>query len=61
MHGIPRAGDAVRARVESGFEPGTVIKVWDEGNAYRIKLDSGVDVWAPIDDMRFVRRAARAA
>lgn len=45
----------VEANVHQGFQPGRIIKQWDEGNAYRIRLDVGVEVWAPIDDDRFVR------
>jgi len=43
-------GQRVRARVEGGYQSGEVIKKWDEGNAYRIRLDNGDEVWAPIDD-----------
>eukprot|EP00493_Phyllostaurus_siculus_P016786 UN17043 len=50
-----KVGHRVKARVHSGFEPGQIIKVWDEGNAYRIRLDDGVEVWAPDDHDRFVR------
>lgn len=46
----------VQANVSiQGFSPGTIIKCWDGGNAYRVRLDSGVEVWAPIDDDRFVK------
>merc|ERR1719150_610829 len=48
-------GQRVKANVRDGFQPGTIIKLWDEGNAYRVRLDVGVEVWAPIDDDRFVR------
>lgn len=60
-----KVGSDVVARVAGGFKPGKVIKVWDEGNAYRIKLgteedglspaQAGVEVWAPADDKMFVR------
>jgi len=50
-----KVGHRVRACVQTGFEPGTVIKVWDDGNAYRIRLDDGVEVWAPDDDDKYVR------
>jgi len=53
-------GKRVQARVEGGFSPGTVIKIWDQGNAYRIRLDKdNVEVWAPIDDDRFVIHCAQ--
>jgi len=45
----------VEANVYQGFSPGTIIKCWDQGNAYRIRLDSGIEVWAPIDDDKFVK------
>jgi len=49
-----QVGSKVKARVSSGYEPGTIIKLWDEGNAYRIKLHTGVEVWGPIDNDTFV-------
>jgi len=49
-------GSKVKARVSSGYEPGTVLKQWDEGNAYRIKLNTGVEVWGPVDDDMFVQK-----
>ena len=39
----------VEAMVHGGFKQGVVIKVRDKGNAYRIRLDTGVEVWAPKD------------
>lgn len=38
-----------------GWVPGRVIRHWDEGNPYRVTLDSGVDVWAPYDQNDFIR------
>jgi Cobalamin synthesis protein cobW C-terminal domain len=40
-------GSAVMAKREKSYERGTVIGQWDEGNPYRIRLDSGIEVWAP--------------
>jgi len=35
----------VLARVgKKTYEPGAILKKWDEGNPYRIKLDSGEEV-----------------
>jgi hypothetical protein len=31
---------------EDGYQPGVIIKQWDEGNPYRIRLDSGEQVRA---------------
>eukprot|EP00892_Ulva_mutabilis_P009315 jgi/Ulvmu1/6756/UM030_0092.1 len=51
-------GTAVQASVEGGWQNGKVLKHWDDGNAYRIKLDDGVECWAPVDIDFFVRAAA---
>lgn len=52
----------VFARTAEGYTPGVIIKTWNEGNAYRIRLKTpdrqdthNVEVWAPIDDDRFVK------
>lgn len=49
-------GDSVVANVGKWI-PGKVIKQWDDGNAYRIKLDdaSGTECWAPVDVNEYVR------
>lgn len=49
-------GASVEANVGEWTE-GTVIKHWDDGNAYRIKLSdgSGTEVWAPVDVDAYVR------
>lgn len=49
-------GQAVEANVGK-FEKGKIIKQWDDGNAYRIRLDTGDEVWAPIDVDAYVRSA----
>jgi len=55
-----KVGDKVLAQTGSQFfEPGVIIRQWDELNAYRIKLDSGDEVWAPHDDDNFVRPAPK--
>jgi len=50
---------AVGMRVECNrgeFEQGTVIAQWDNGNAYRVRLESdGTEIWAPIDMDEYVR------
>lgn len=54
-------GDRVLARVDTGFEPGRIIKRWDQGNPYRIRLDrTGDEVWGPLDTDELVRKAAVA-
>lgn len=51
-----KVGQRVEANV-GRFTPGTVIKLWDDGNPYRIRLFDGknTEVWGPFDDDRFVR------
>jgi len=39
---------------EMGFVPGKVVKTWEDGNPYRVLLDIGVEVWAPMDDDKFI-------
>eukprot|EP00534_Pseudo-nitzschia_fraudulenta_P004311 CAMPEP_0201120504 /NCGR_PEP_ID=MMETSP0850-20130426/4560_1 /ASSEMBLY_ACC=CAM_ASM_000622 /TAXON_ID=183588 /ORGANISM="Pseudo-nitzschia fraudulenta, Strain WWA7" /LENGTH=435 /DNA_ID=CAMNT_0047386677 /DNA_START=463 /DNA_END=1770 /DNA_ORIENTATION=+ len=53
-----KVGEAVEANVGE-FQKGTVVKQWDEGNAYRIELagPEKVNVWAPIDIDAYVRAA----
>jgi len=54
-------GKKVQARTAEGYTNGEIIALWNEGNAYRIKLHTGVEVWAPIDDDRFVREKPKPA
>jgi len=51
----------VEARTSDGWTNGKIIALWNEGNAYRIRLHNGVEVWAPVDDDRFVRLRKGAA
>ena len=53
-------GQKVYARLRGGnfpeaYDKGTIIKQWDEGNPYRIRLDNGTEVWGPDDDDTYVR------
>lgn len=50
-------GSTVEARVSKGWRKGTILKHWDDGNAYRIKLQTGEEVWAPVDADLCVRQA----
>lgn len=50
-------GTEVDANAKGGRKRGKVIKQWDGGNAYRIRLDDGVEVFAPVDVDAFVRKA----
>lgn len=52
---------SVGARVEVNvgtFVHGKVLKHWDEGNAYRVRLlnATGEDVWAPVDEDDYIRQ-----
>ena len=50
-------GEIVEARGPNGWEPAKVIKLWDEGNPYRLEIQDKrkTNVWGPFDDERFVR------
>lgn len=51
-----KVGDTVEANV-GGFEKGTVIALWDDGNAYRIRLrKTKTEIWAPVDIDVYVRK-----
>jgi G3E family GTPase len=51
-----KVNDRVFVNVSRGYTPGVVKKVWDEGNAYRVRVRSlKTDVWAPEDDDRFIK------
>uniref|UniRef100_A0A6U6U3Q7 CobW C-terminal domain-containing protein n=1 Tax=Alexandrium andersonii TaxID=327968 RepID=A0A6U6U3Q7_9DINO len=52
-----QVGDAVEANCD-GWEPGRIIALWDDGNPYRIRLESGDEVWGPVDTDQFVRKPA---
>lgn len=51
-------GTLVEANCE-GWNAGTIIKLWDDGNPYRIKLNSGEECWAPVDNDGYVRAVKR--
>jgi len=49
-------GQRVQARVgHEAVVSGEIIRTWENGNAYRVKLDNGEQVWAPMDDDHFVK------
>ena len=52
-----KVGDMVQARVTGGFKKAKVIKVWDQGNPYRLELQNAkkTNVWGPVDDDKFVK------
>lgn len=53
-------GTKIQANVDPEFTDGVVLKHWDDGNAYRVRLVTGDDVWAPIDTDAFIRAAPPA-
>ena len=53
-------GCQIKARVGEGpddWEIGVVIKHWDECNAYRLRLQGGDEVHAPMDSDNFLMKA----
>lgn len=53
-----KIGDKCYVNIGS-FQPGIVQKHWDEGNAYRVHVESkGYDVWAPEDKDHYIRSTA---
>ena len=57
-----KVGDRVKAQVgrgPDGFAEGIILKLWDEGNPYRIELQDAdkTNVWGPVDRDHFVRAA----
>jgi len=54
-----KVGDMVEANVGE-FKRGKILKLWDEGNAYRVELQDAnkTNVWAPIDIDVYVRAAS---
>jgi G3E family GTPase len=47
-------GDRVEAN-DGQFQPGQVIKLWDDGNPYRVRLDNGEELWASMDVDQLIR------
>mmetsp|Transcript_64341 Transcript_64341/g.194138 ORF Transcript_64341/g.194138 Transcript_64341/m.194138 type:complete len:147 (+) Transcript_64341:2-442(+) len=53
-------GARVQARTdESTYEPGRIIRHWDEMHPYRIKLDSGDELHAPMDEDAYIKAASK--
>lgn len=50
-----KVGDAVVANCD-GWQKGAIIRLWDEGNPYRIRLDDGEECWAPVDSDAFIKK-----
>jgi len=52
-----KVGDMVEANIGK-FTLGKVLKLWDEGNAYRVEIQDSrkTNVWAPIDIDAYIRK-----
>ncbi len=54
-----KVGEKVEANIggrkKGGFSAGKVIKLWDEGNPYRVRLTNGEEVWASVDVDELIR------
>jgi G3E family GTPase len=52
-----KVGDDVKARTGQGWVAGKIIRIWDEGNPYRIEIQdrNRTNVWGPVDSDDFVR------
>ncbi|KAG6977058.1 hypothetical protein JG688_00000741 [Phytophthora aleatoria] len=51
-----RVGDRVMANTgDEGFQAGSIVQLWEQGNPYAIQLDSGRKMWAPVDEVGLVR------
>lgn len=54
-------GDVVLANTDKGWERGTVLKHWENGNAYRIRIErpkKPIEVWASADNDSFIKSIA---
>lgn len=49
-----KVGDVVEANIGT-WSGGKIVKLWDEGNPYRVQLENGDEVWAPDDTDNFIR------
>ena len=60
-----KVGDRVQANASAnggGWQNGKVLRIWDNGNAYRIELEDAArtNIWAPLDQDKFVRAVAHS-
>ncbi|KAF4129278.1 Cobalamin synthesis protein cobW C-terminal domain [Phytophthora infestans] len=56
-----RVGDRVMANTgDQGFQAGTIVQLWEQGNPYAIQLDCGRKIWAPVDEIGLVRALGEA-
>jgi G3E family GTPase len=52
-----KVGARVRAKHDGKYHDGKVVAEWDEFNAYRVELDTGDELHAPMDDDSFIMAA----
>lgn len=54
-----KPGDKVLANARGGWVPAKVLRVWDEGQPYRLEMQdrAKTNIWAPMD-VDFVVKAA---
>jgi len=53
-----KIGDKVKCYMgENTWEEGVVTKHWDEGNAYRVKLNNAEKIQAPVDEDFVIKKA----
>jgi len=53
-----KVGTLVKANA-GGWSKGTIIKLWDDGNPYRIRLDNGREVWCPDDNDNYCKKRGK--
>eukprot|EP00403_Amphidinium_massartii_P036722 CAMPEP_0178435232 /NCGR_PEP_ID=MMETSP0689_2-20121128/33824_1 /TAXON_ID=160604 /ORGANISM="Amphidinium massartii, Strain CS-259" /LENGTH=388 /DNA_ID=CAMNT_0020057303 /DNA_START=94 /DNA_END=1260 /DNA_ORIENTATION=- len=52
-----KVGDAVQCNVAEGFVKGKVLKLWEMGNCYRVRLETGDECYAPDDSDKYIKAA----
>eukprot|EP00291_Cryptomonas_curvata_P029809 CAMPEP_0172206754 /NCGR_PEP_ID=MMETSP1050-20130122/33408_1 /TAXON_ID=233186 /ORGANISM="Cryptomonas curvata, Strain CCAP979/52" /LENGTH=111 /DNA_ID=CAMNT_0012885901 /DNA_START=24 /DNA_END=356 /DNA_ORIENTATION=+ len=52
-----KVGDTVMCRMEEGWRKGKVLRLWSEGNPYRVLMNKGWECSAPEDSDTFIRAA----
>jgi len=53
-----KVGTLVTANA-GNWEKGKIIKLWDEGNPYRIRLNTGREVWCPNDNDNYIKKRGK--
>jgi len=52
-----KVGDFVEANTHEGWSKCKVIRIWDDGNPYRLEMQNNdkTNIWGPVDEDTFVR------